>query len=94
MRPDTSLALSTELRHVLKEGWILTLEGDGFRVKPPTASNLTPNFDRVLRAEVWRVAQFVAYANFVSIARLPSAGYVVASHMASGEGFIIRFDPY
>ena len=93
MSPDTALGVSAELRFLLKEGWTFTQEVERFKIKPPADIHATKNFKDVLSAEVWRVAQFVAYANFVSIARLPNGGYVVASHMPSSEGFEIEFLP-
>jgi hypothetical protein len=41
--------------------------------------------------EIWRIAQFVAYSNFVSIERIGPAEVVVTSRMESGAGFTINF---
>ena len=91
MTPDTAQGVAAELNFVLQEGWSFTREPSGFRIKPPPASQTGSNFKEILRSEVWRIAQFVAYADFVSIARHEDGGYVVVSRSASGNSFEIIF---
>jgi hypothetical protein len=42
-----------------------------------------------LRDEAWRIAQFVAYSHFVSIAKNPDGSFTIQSKMDSGDGFEI-----
>ena len=93
MDPDTALAISSELRFALKQGWVVTKDVNRFYIAPPDDIKSSPDFYKRLRGEVWRISQFVAYSNFVSIAKTPTGGYLITSHMASGEGFEIQFDP-
>jgi hypothetical protein len=76
---------------VLKEGWTFKQEAERFKVMPPLASLNDQDFSEKLRSEVWRLAEFVAYANFISISQVP-AGYVIVSKMASGNGFEILIE--
>ena len=93
MNPDIALGVSSELRFLLKDGWLLQQDVERFRINPPSGSSTQANFKDILYAEVWRVAQFVAYANFVSITKRADGGYVIVSRMASGDGFEIDFEP-
>jgi hypothetical protein len=92
MTPDIVQGLSAELRFALKEGWSFTQASDQFRIRPPAGSAARPDFQELMRSEVWRIAQFVAYADFVSIERHANGGYTVASRSASGGSFEIAFD--
>jgi hypothetical protein len=91
MTPDTAQGVSAELNFILKEGWSFVKVPSGFRVSPPSGSGSDPSFLRLLEQEVWRVAQFVAYADFVSIARHADRSYTVVSRSASGLSFELVF---
>jgi hypothetical protein len=82
----------SELRFALKEGWSFTQEPNRFRIKPPPGRQAGPDFEWLMRSEVWRIVQFVAYADFVSITRHADGGYVVVSRSASGGSFEIVFE--
>ena len=45
-----------------------------------------------MRSEAWRIAQFVAYADFVSIERHVDGSYTLISRSGSGSSFEIIFD--
>jgi hypothetical protein len=92
MTPDTAQGLSAELRFALKDGWSFAQEPDRFRVRPPAGSHGSADFRELMRSEVWRISQFVAYADFVSIARHDDGSYTVVSRSASGSTFEIVFD--
>jgi hypothetical protein len=81
-----------ELKFLLKPEWRLIQEPDRFRIKPPPGSNAKPDFAHVLRSEVWRIAEFVAYSHFVSISKNGNAGYTLVSRMESGDGYTIVFE--
>ena len=93
MDADTALGVSSELRFLLKDGWTSVREPERFVVKPPHEMTIKPEFSRELRDEVWRIANFVAYAHFVSIQKLPDGSFVLTSKMASNDGFEIVFLP-
>lgn len=92
MTPDTAQGLSAELRFALKEGWSFTQEPDRFRIKPPADTHGSADLRELMRSEVWRISQFVAYADFVSIARHEDGSYTVVSRSLSGSSFEIVFD--
>ncbi|MBX9592504.1 MAG: hypothetical protein K2X43_24720 [Hyphomonadaceae bacterium] len=92
MTPDTAQGLSAELRFALKEGWSFVQEPDRFRIRPPAGSQTQGDFRELMRSEVWRISQFVAYADFVSIARHEDGSYTVVSRSSPGSSFEIVFD--
>jgi hypothetical protein len=92
MTPDVALGVSVELKFLLKPEWKLIQEPDRFRIKPPPGSNAKPNFHQLLREELWRIAQFVAYTDFVSISKNEDGGYTLVSRMESGNGYTIVFE--
>lgn len=92
MNPDIALGISSELRFLLKDGWTFVQEPDRFRVKSPIDAGHDSAFDRQIREEVWRIAQFVAYANFVSITSTPEGGFSLVSRNVAGNGFEILFE--
>jgi hypothetical protein len=92
MSPDIALGVSVELKFLLKPEWKLIEEADRFRIKPPPGSNTKPDFHQLLREELWRIAQFVAYAHFVSISKNEDGGYTIVSSMESGNGYTIVFE--
>ena len=92
MTPDVALGVSVELKFVLKPEWTLIEEADRFRVKPPPGSNTKPDFNQLLREELWRIAQFVAYSHFVSISKNEDGGYTLVSRAESGNGYTIVFE--
>ena len=84
---DDLYGIYYELDHVLGEDWKLYREGRQFRVHPPP--NVASEGDSFFRAEAWRIAQFIAYAAYVSIRRRKDGGYVITSHNGSGLRFRI-----
>ena len=92
MTPDVAQGVSVELKFLLKPEWTLIQEADRFRIKPPPGSNTKPDFHQFLREELWRIAQFVAYAHFVSISKNEDGGYTIVSSMESGNGYTIVFE--
>jgi hypothetical protein len=92
MTPDTAQGVSAELSFALKEGWTFAQETDRFRVKPPPGSQAGLEFKELMRSEVWRIAQFVAYGHFVSIMRHADSNYTVISRSEEGSSFEIVFD--
>lgn len=92
MTPDTAQGVSAELNFTLKEGWSFTQDPDRFRVRPPPGSQAGSDFKELLRSEVWRIAQFVAYGHFVSIERQSDGSYTVVSRTESGSAFEIVFE--
>lgn len=83
MNADTSEALLHELNFLLKKDWIIHREPNRFRIGPL----LVAEQDGTFRDEVWRIAQFVAYSDFVSITKDPGGGYTIVSTRESGSGF-------
>jgi len=80
---DVSQALLIEIRSILRKGWTATTEGPMLVV----AGQDVPDFV----SEVWRIARFVAYDDYVSIER--QAGrrkeYKMLSRSRNGLGFEI-----
>lgn len=89
MTQDTAEGLLHELGFALAAGWTMHRETSGFRVAPPEAMNVDPVLRTRLRAEVWRLAQFVAYSAFVSIEKMSDSGYAIKSRRDDGAGFMI-----
>lgn len=89
MDPDISMAIYSELSFLLKDGWDISKELDLYRVRARPGTLDLSNQAQALSDEVWRIARFVAYANFVSIAKISENSYSINSHMASGDGFEI-----
>ena len=92
MNPDISQAIAVELGFALKRDWVATETANQFRVSPSAADRQLANFPRVLREEVWRVAQFIAYAHFVSIQQIDGGGYLLVSKNSEGNGFQVQFE--
>ena len=93
MRSDIAQGVAIELNFLLKPGWKLFEEPEHFRIVAPSALNRIETASIDLRHEVWRIAQFVAYSDYVSIQKTAEGGYRLISKTASGEGFEIAFDP-
>jgi hypothetical protein len=91
MTEDIAQAISIELGHILKPDWSFKEEEDRFVVSPPNTIAFDPGKTQIILDEVWRIARFVAYANFSSISRSGDGSFVIASHMPSGNGFRIIF---
>ncbi len=92
MDPDTAVGVTAELHHLLQEGWTTVRDIDRIRVLPPPATASEPGFGDLLQDEVWRIARFISYADFVSIERIADGGYRVYSKITSGGDFEVRFE--
>lgn len=81
---DVAQAISIELRHVVREGWSVTNQGDSLVVVGPDS----PDFV----SEVWRIARFIAYDEYVSIERQPEHAreYRIESRSRSGTWFQVQ----
>ncbi len=90
MDTNTAMALHSELQNILAADWKLSREGDTIVVTSPGSA--LPQKERIaaLQSEAWRIAEFTAYSNFVSIAKTPDDGFEITSYQASGKGFTIR----
>ena len=95
MEVSVQQGINAELNHILKPGWSqrLELEHDRFRVVLPEGAADKASARAELVDEVWRIARFVAYSNFASIGKNLDGSYVLKSHMPSGIGYEIIFDP-
>ena len=80
-KEDVSQAISIEVNAILKEGWELRREAGALVVTGPDG--------RDFMGEMWRIARFVAYDDFVSIERTKEVGraYKVTSRSNAGVGF-------
>jgi hypothetical protein len=93
MHPDTELGVYVELRFLLEaQGWTVERALERFRVKPPIGRARTGDFDRFLEDEVWRVARFVRYREFISIACNEDKTFTIFSRSDSGLWFEIVFE--
>ncbi len=92
MSPDTAQGVYAELSFALKEGWSFIRYPEGFRIKPPPGSQARADFKGLLESEVWRIAQFVHYRDFVSITTNEDGSYTVVSKSDSGNAFQIVFE--
>lgn len=74
-------AVLIELQHVVAEGWSASIAGDQLVVVGPDSASF--------RAEVWRIAQFVAYDEYVCVERSDAGDreYVVVSRSRRGSSF-------
>lgn len=74
-------AVGLEVRSTLRPGWRVTRSGSALVIDGPN----DPDFV----GEVWRIARFVAYDEFVSISRLPADGrnYRVVSRAGAELAF-------
>ena len=93
MNADIAQGIAVELRDILKEGWTFVEEVERFVVSPPTNISGDATFPRQLRDEVWRIARFVAYPEFVSITKTEAGAFSVVSRTKSGNGFEVVFEP-
>ena len=91
MSPEVAHAISVELNFTLKPNWSVIQTAQRFEVTPAAVDWQSPGFSRLLRQEVWRVAQFISYSHFVSIESDGSDGYFLASRMDTGDGFEVHF---
>ena len=89
MDSDIAMALNSELSFLLQEGWDLIQETERFRIRARFGTLSPIAMQQALRQEVWRIAQFVAYSHFVSIAKNTENSYTIESRMNSGDGFVI-----
>jgi hypothetical protein len=89
MTPDIEQGISVELKHILLPDWKIRVDQDGFILTPPKTDPANSQNLQLLSQEAWRIAQFVAYANFCSIEHSSEGSITIASHMASGNGFKI-----
>ena len=94
MHPDTALGVTAELNYLLKEGWKAVRETERIRVVPPQTAASDPRFNEFLQDEVWRIARFIAYGDFVSIERKADGGYRVYSRITNGGAFEVVFEPH
>ncbi len=89
IRTDIAQAIKAELDHLLPAGWNIVELTDRFLVTPKDA-NSKPT-DQALYAEAWRIAQFVAYRDFISISRRKAGGFTDRkSRTADGSAFLIE----
>lgn len=81
---DNIQALAIELRNVIAQGWFLSSDDQGLVVCGPNA----PNFV----SEVWRIARFIAYDEYVCLTREPSSTreYKITSKSRRGLTFEVR----
>ena len=86
MRLDIEQGVSAELNHVLSPGWKYSANDGGFIVDVPASES-----DPDVRAEIWRIASFIAYGDFASISRLPEGNYHFVTRDSMGAGFTILF---
>ncbi|MBK9034772.1 MAG: hypothetical protein IPL61_26500 [Myxococcales bacterium] len=79
--------VAVELRHCLPAGWTVREDGDSFVVRGPLEPDAVD--------AVWRVARFVAYAPFVSLARTHATDdelrYELLSEGRTGLAFRVEF---
>ncbi len=92
MNPDTALGLSAELEFLLQSGWLQIREAERIRIVAPVDAISSKRFADDLKSEVWRIARFVAYPDFVSITRNGDGGYSIRSKIDSGGSFEILFE--
>lgn len=83
-KEDVSQAISIEVNAILKKGWTFHQKDDGAMVVTGPGGP-GPDFSN----EMWRIARFVAYDDFVSIERQGEVGrsYKVTSRSRSGLEF-------
>ena len=95
MEDSVRQGINAELNYILKPGWSqrLELDQDRFRVMLPENEEQKASARTELYDEVWRIARFVAYANFSSISKNPDGSYLLRSVNTSGDGYQILFDP-
>ena len=79
----------SELSFLRKEGWDLVQEPERFRMRAQPGTLDPSGLPQQLNEETWRIARFVAYAHFVSIAKNFEGSYTIVSRMDSGDGFEI-----
>jgi hypothetical protein len=89
MPPDTAQGVGIELEFLLKDGWDLLREPNGFRITAHAGTLDIEHRKQKLNDEVWRIARFVAYAYFVSISRNEDGSYTIFSKRSPKEGFEI-----
>jgi len=77
---DTNYAILVELRSILDKGWVAAIDNDILIVAGPDTADFV--------SEVWRIAQFVAYDEYVSIERQPGSAkeYRLTSRSRGGLG--------
>jgi hypothetical protein len=75
---DLLQSLTVELQKIIREGWSMSRHGDSFLVTGPDS----PDFV----SEVWRIARFIAYDEYVCIERLGAIGkaYRISSRSRQG----------
>ena len=95
MEESVQQGINAELDHILKPGWSqqLELEYDRFRVMLPKNEVDKVVARAELVDEVWRIARFVAYANYASISKNSNGEYILKSTNTSGNSYEILFDP-
>ena len=86
MRSDIEQGVCAELDHILRPDWKYSANDGGFIVNVPASES-----DPDLRAEIWRIANFIAYGEFASISRLPEGNYRFVTRDSMGAGFTILF---
>lgn len=95
MEESVQQGINAELNHILKPGWSQRLEvdKDRFRVMLPVGE-IDKNLAKLeFVDEVWRIARFVAYANFSSISKNSDGSYSIRSTNTSGDSYEILIDP-
>ena len=89
MDPDISQGVFSELNFLLKDGWDITIEPERFRVRARIGTIIQSRINQELSDEAWRIARFVGYSHFTSVAKNTDGSYSILSRMATGEGFEI-----
>jgi hypothetical protein len=81
MDAQISQAVSIEIRSILRKGWTLVISDESLLIRGRDG----PDF----RAEVWRIAQFVAYDGLTCIERISDAPvrYRIESRSRGGLQF-------
>lgn len=75
---DSLQALTIELQKIIRGGWSMSLHGNSFVVTAPDSSDFV--------SEVWRIARFIAYDEYVCIERLGTIekAYRISSRSRQG----------
>jgi hypothetical protein len=93
MTEDTAQGIYWELNFVLKPDWTMTKYDHGFHVGPPIGQHAGETLQQLLLEETWRIAQFVAYADFTSIELGSDGSHTISSRKKNGKGFQVVIDP-
>ena len=89
MDADISQAINSELNFLIRDGWEIIREPSRFRLRAKPGTLEPSKLHQLLSDETWRIARFVAYSHFASVAKNPDGSFTIQSSMASGDGFEI-----